>query len=289
MKQHEFSEFSYGFGFTENLLRESRAAPMGAPVFPNLIDEGGLGYDLRLDFPAQALFFQFKLADHMKGSRAAEIYGGYCPDLPLPYFRFPITRRNVSDQHRHLVELEGDNPNAVFYAAPTVNDKESFNQAYLDGVLCSESALFSPAEIDLLPDDSRHCVVYAPDRSVAYFCSEPRSMKGQTLGDVESRLVSGWNDGLAPELRTVAPLISEQLLKYCTSPIRQSVDDMRARARDRLQGKRDGTTLAAEIVDVAVELIVAREISRIALGVEFVIAQPSIHPADLLALADLRI
>jgi len=34
-----YSEFSFGYAFTENLIRSSPKAPNGAPVFPNLVQE----------------------------------------------------------------------------------------------------------------------------------------------------------------------------------------------------------------------------------------------------------
>jgi hypothetical protein len=43
-----FSEFSYGYALTEELIRNNRNTMVIAPVFPSVIDEAELGYDLYL-------------------------------------------------------------------------------------------------------------------------------------------------------------------------------------------------------------------------------------------------
>ncbi|MER8702576.1 hypothetical protein [Mesorhizobium sp. M1273] len=53
-----YTEFSFGYAFTESLIRSSSAAPVSAPVFPNLIQEGHSGFDIRINFPGVPLFFQ---------------------------------------------------------------------------------------------------------------------------------------------------------------------------------------------------------------------------------------
>ena len=52
-----YTEFSFGYAFTENLIRSSRATPAGAPVFPNLIQEAQLGYDVNINLPGRHSFF----------------------------------------------------------------------------------------------------------------------------------------------------------------------------------------------------------------------------------------
>ena len=61
-----YTEFSFGYAFTENLIRGSASAPTGAPVFHNLVQEATLGYDVRTNLPAVPLFFQYKLPELMK-------------------------------------------------------------------------------------------------------------------------------------------------------------------------------------------------------------------------------
>ena len=74
-----FTEFSFGYALTENVIRSSPTAPVGAPVFPNLIQEGVLGYDIRINFPAAPLFLQFKLPEVMRRGTAFETAQWRCP------------------------------------------------------------------------------------------------------------------------------------------------------------------------------------------------------------------
>ncbi|PVA08804.1 hypothetical protein DC366_17020 [Pelagivirga sediminicola] len=105
-----YTEFSFGYAFTENLIRGSTSAPAGAPVFPNLVQEATLGYDVRIDFPAVPLFFQYKLPELMTRASAFEIAGGLCPGLTLEFFRIALMRRDVSAQHQLLIDREGRYP-----------------------------------------------------------------------------------------------------------------------------------------------------------------------------------
>jgi hypothetical protein len=101
-----YTEFSFGYAFTENLIRSSAIAPVGAPVFPNLIQEGSAGYDIRINLPGVPLFFQYKLPELMKKGTAFEIAKYNCPGLSIPFFRMAMMRRDVSRQHELLIELE---------------------------------------------------------------------------------------------------------------------------------------------------------------------------------------
>jgi hypothetical protein len=88
MKAH-FSEFSYGYALTHELVNRFSTFVCAAPVFPSLVEEGrsGGGYDVQLDLRGHSrgylLFLQFKLSEFMVRSKASqwEDFGG-------PYFRF---------------------------------------------------------------------------------------------------------------------------------------------------------------------------------------------------------
>jgi hypothetical protein len=74
----EFSEFSYGFAVTNELINGYRTPLVAAPVFPSLIEEGRTGVaDVRLDRPGIPLFLQFKLPDCMLRNSAREIKEGW--------------------------------------------------------------------------------------------------------------------------------------------------------------------------------------------------------------------
>jgi len=54
-------------------VRNLPAPLSAAPVFPSLLEEGNLGWDLRLDMPGRAVMLQFKISDYLK-NRSAKQY-----------------------------------------------------------------------------------------------------------------------------------------------------------------------------------------------------------------------
>src|ERR1700722_9602063 len=170
-----YSEFSFGYALTENLIRSSSKAPSGAPVFPNLVQEAQLGFDVNINLPGLPLFFQFKLPELMKRMSAKE-NSVYNIGLPVPFFRMPIMRRDLSGQHDRLIELEARFPGSVLYASPRLESLTLFNIAYNAGRVHERSVFFSPTEIGTLPDDKEHTVAYQGTSSAAFFCSEPRQI-----------------------------------------------------------------------------------------------------------------
>ena len=101
-----YTEFSFGYAFTENLIRSASTAPLGAPTFPNLIQEGKLGYDVRVDFPGCPLYFQYKLPELMIRDSAVEISKHSLQGIETQFFRMHLMNRNLSSQHELLIDLE---------------------------------------------------------------------------------------------------------------------------------------------------------------------------------------
>lgn len=169
----EFTEFSYGFAVTHELILQNSGNVVAAPEFPSLIREGqaGGGYDVRLNF-GTFLFLQFKLSEFMYGGRA--LYGSL---IGLPYYKFWVTPRWQSQQHRMLVDLENAGQQ-VYYAAPIFHLQTDFNAEFQGNTVVNRSIFISPAEIGHLADDDDHCLVF--NNLEAYFCSEPRKVRLHT-------------------------------------------------------------------------------------------------------------
>jgi hypothetical protein len=125
-----YSEFSFGYAFTENLIRATPVAPHGAPIFPNLVQEAQLGYDVRLDLPGSPIFFQYKLPQLMSRNSAKEVSKKNLPGISAPFFRMPLMSKGMSNQHQRLIDLEGKFPGTVFYASPMMHSLGEFNSAY---------------------------------------------------------------------------------------------------------------------------------------------------------------
>jgi hypothetical protein len=143
----DYTEFSFGYAFTENLIRSSPKAPNGAPVFPNLVQEATLGYDVNINLPGLPFFFQYKLPELMKRNTAAEISTHKLSNLSIPFFRMPLMRRDLSQQHQRLIEWEKKFPGTVLYATPCLHSLEEFNLEYGAARVHERSVFFSPIEI----------------------------------------------------------------------------------------------------------------------------------------------
>lgn len=269
-----YTEFSFGYGFTENLIRSSLSAPTGAPVFPHLVQEARLGYDVRIDFPAVPQFYQYKLPELMKRNTAFEITGGLCPGLTVSFFRIALMRRDLSRQHQHLIDWESCYPGNVFYAAPCLETTGTFNSAYNACAVHQRSVLFSPTDIGPLPDNKVHTIAYKSGLPVGYFCSEPRSVKALAFDGLGDRLRAQFDDTRYTDCRSVARELRQNVLEGVSPVLRRAAPAMERRIRQALDQPRRATPPTREEQQVRADLLLAREISRIGFGLDLMIAQP---------------
>lgn len=168
------SEFTYGYGLTEELVRYYLPPLVAVPLFPSLRQEGqpGGGYDLRLDCPGIVLFLQFKLSDGMVYRNAAEVHQGI---MTVPFFRMHLRAKRISNQHDMLISLENSGE-TVYYVAPLFHKDTEMNCAYLSRSVFQQSRFFSPSGIGCLPDDNDHHVAFR-STGASYLCSEPKEIK----------------------------------------------------------------------------------------------------------------
>lgn len=273
-KQLEYSEFSFGYAFTENLIRSSATGPSTAPRFPNLVEEGGLGYDVEIDDGGVPMFFQYKLPERMVRATAREIReheldkGG----LPVPFFRMYL-KKESSRQHELLIKLEEKHAGSVFYAAPFIVGRTAFDHAYAGASVHLQSALFSPSEIGSLPEGEQHVVAYHPDLSWGWLCSEPVRIATRRMDSVNAERDRVLKEAPKRRVVDVAREVSESVLSLRPGELDGLAEIVRDRARQRrLQVALDRAD-AGEAAVAAEELLVARELARVGLGVEFVLAQ----------------
>ena len=275
-KQLEYSEFSFGYAFTENLVRSSATGPTSAPRFPNLVEEGRLGYDVEIDDGGDPVFFQYKLPERMVRPSAREIskHGLDWQGLPVPFFRMYLMKKESSRQHELLIELEKKHSGSVFYAAPWIVGRRAFNDSYANASVHLKSVLFSPREIGSLPGGEQHVVAYHPDLSWGWLCSEPKRIDTHRMDSVNEE--RGRNLKEAPKRRVVD--IARGVTESVMSLRRGELDGLAGNVRDRVRQRRVRGVLdrsdAEEAALAVEELLVARELARIGLGVEFVLAQP---------------
>lgn len=168
----EISEFSYGFALTAELIDTCDLKAAGAPEFETQYAEGqtGGGWDVKL--PAVPIFLQFKRSYRMvrRYAQEADLFSG------LPFFRMYLHRRDQSNQHQLLIDLE-DVGHLVLYAAPGFSLSTELSDAYSSDEVASLSLLLRPSEIQPLPDDQQHWVAFQMSPERTYFCSKPRRIK----------------------------------------------------------------------------------------------------------------
>jgi hypothetical protein len=177
MDKCQFSEFSYGYCLTEDLIVGQGTPLTAAPVFPSLVEEGqpGVGYDVRFDKPGTPLFLQFKLVHQMVRGNANEAQKGH---FHPPFYRMHLRRRLISDQHQSLLLLEQVG-NDVFYVAPGFHTTNQLNTADAGRQVWDRSFRIKPSSIGPLPDDKAHHVTFQEPIGAWRFYSEEPSKEGR--------------------------------------------------------------------------------------------------------------
>ncbi len=276
-----YTEFSFGYAFTENLVRSTTTGPAGAPVFPNLVQEAQLGYDVSIDLPGFPLFFQFKLPELMVRDTAKEISDYALPRLTTPFFRMPLMRRDLSNQHQLLIDLETGSPGSVFYVTPVMQDQVQFNTAYCAQSVHQSCFFFSPTDIGPLPDDQKHSIAYQQNPKLAWFCSEPKPAKPLDYRDISGRLRELFSDSKQTgDLNEAAGKAKQLVYKYLPAGMRNQEDAIRARLGFLRSALPEQSDLDEDTMAVSDTLVVTRELARIGLGVDMVIAQPRAEKPD---------
>lgn len=270
----DYTEFSFGYAFTENLIRSSSTTLGGAPVFPNLIQEGRLGYDVRIDFPGCPMYFQYKLPKLMVRETAVEISRHSLPGITTPFFRMHLMASDLSRQHELLIELENRYPDSVYYAAPELRSRETFNAAYNSAAVHLQSVLFSPKEIGPLPDEKPHVISYRDGLPYAWFRSEPREIRVSKFENVVRKLGRSFEEPQYRTLRDMARTTVENLLLLAPEQIRNAESAIRQRVRERSTTRTSLPGIGEATMDVVEDLLVSREIARVAFSLELIIAQP---------------
>ena len=157
MVRAQFSEFSYGFAFTHELVNHFPGLTV-APRFPSLVEEGKAGYDMKMPIRGVPMYFQYKLSDFLKGHSAKywNQYGNY-------HYRFHVTPLNISSQHKLLKEL-ADLGEEVYYVAPCFYEVGDFNAAYRDDRI-GTSSVCVPVKKLPYPGLDEHLDITYTDRS----------------------------------------------------------------------------------------------------------------------------
>jgi hypothetical protein len=153
-----FSEFSYAYAVTEDLVVAQGTQIIAAPVFPSLIEEGQYGFDVMISRPGFPLFLQFKLAHYIQRRNATETKMSL---LQPPFYRMHLRSTAISNQHAALLALERAG-NEVFYTAPAFHLREDFNEAYRLRQVWVRSFQIRPTQIGELDINEHHVAFKQP-------------------------------------------------------------------------------------------------------------------------------
>lgn len=178
MKFPEFSEFTFGYALTDNLINRVLSGVRGVPLFPSLKEEGksGVGYDIKIPRYSRPLFLQFKLPQVIRRHRKK-----WDHNLKPLYYRIHLMRRSDSSQHSSLLRLARRGRD-VYYAGPEFHTRRDLNLHYSQGNVPLRSAFFQPQDIGRLSDESHH-IAYKSGINTAWVCSRPRQLQHSCSGE----------------------------------------------------------------------------------------------------------
>jgi len=242
----DISEFSYGYALTEELIHHHGHIVSAAPHFPSLLEEGNVGYDVRLDQPGLPLFLQFKLSDCMVRDTAKEIsQHGLFP--PGTHFYRMHLRRPPSRQHQLLLALEGGG-NEVFYAAPGFDQPDELDDAYLSHGVRTRSVFIRPSWIGPLPDNHDHHVAFLLGGPQHFLSAQPKPIRYEIS-------YAAFSAELASKLASVKSRLEEQLAQLpdkLIAALKQHPESPRDGAPGRMRGRigRDREAMAQRIKSI---------------------------------------
>lgn len=180
----QFSEFSYGYTLTDNIMHSGLPATPIAPVFPSLIAEGssGGGYDVQIPLYPVPIFLQFKIPQVVR-RRSTKMPTGFTK----PYLRMHL-RTKRPNQHQLLLDLETSGK-VVAYAAPDFWQTSELDRYFNDQVVHLKTRYFTPSQIGAL-DDKAHEIAYCTSNPEAWLFSEPRKLDGHCDGEAFGKQIS---------------------------------------------------------------------------------------------------
>jgi hypothetical protein len=168
----QFSEFSYGYALTDNILHSGLPCTPHAPVFPSLYAEGTAGgYDVQIPHHPVPIFLQFKVPQIMH-RRSANMPTGFWP----PYMRMHLRTRRPN-QHRLLRDLEAQG-NEVYYTTPDFWITPDLDTYFWQQRVHVKSWYIRPSAIGPLNAKPHH-VAYERGNPVGYRCSKPTRIEGR--------------------------------------------------------------------------------------------------------------
>jgi hypothetical protein len=239
-----FSESSFGFAVTEQMIRRHRWRLAGIPYFPWIDEEGLLGWDVNIPFWGLSYFLQFKRGEEFR-YRTQPV----C-------FRFPVYKPSRSQQHNILVDW-AVSERLTYYCAPCFTSGSDLMHHSLGTTLLANTKFIPARELPRigLSDNTQHFVTYTKVNSGA-FRSKPIIING---------IVSAESSLAAEDAGAGGEIDRERLVRIDREYLRG--------VRERLFGAAgDQEQLSAQVRAFDRRpFSVLRKLARAVLGVEWVI------------------
>ena len=185
MNMAHFSEFSYGYAMTDNILHSGLPHSSLAPIFPSLFAEGrpGGGYDVMIPLRPVPIFLQFKIPQVVR-----RWSNQTPPGFDVPYLRMHL-RTWRPDQLRLLLDLENTGK-LVYYATPDFWTKRKLDEHFTNGRVHERSWYIRPTRIGIL-DDQQHYVAYRLGNNVGWRHSKLERLEGHFDAENFARELNG--------------------------------------------------------------------------------------------------
>ena len=182
----DFSEFSFGFAFTNEYIRRNPGL-IAALELPSLIREAEKGADLKLAYRGHAKYFQFKLSAYMSRSNAM-----HWSFHNRSHYRVRVSSKSRSGertQHRQLKRL-AETTKHVLYIAPKFHSETDFNNLFLRGRI-TDNSMWSPLrDLPWATDNEVHYLTFTGTQSKLDWHSEVHGLEGHFTAEEHYEMVS---------------------------------------------------------------------------------------------------
>ena len=187
------SEFTFGYAFVSEQIMNNWGNIVSVPIFPSLIKERKLGYDVKLPLKGKTFYYQFKTSELFRSKNSKYIKDG---TYSGSYYRIKLHKMFNNNQHRMLWSLS-QTERDTYYVAPECTDFLAFNNAFLHSKVTHCSRLIPLINcINYASSDSdQHYITYTKGSSAFYQHSETSEKKESILGkDMRDLYVRRVND-----------------------------------------------------------------------------------------------
>lgn len=137
-----------------------------------------------------------------------------------------------------------------------------------------DTAFFSPGDIGPLPDNKQHTIAHRGDLGHAFFCSDPQEVRRTTFDDVQQKIGALLQQKQYCDARETSRTTCNQIVDLASSTSQTQASGLADRIRVRVRAAMPTAAINTEQEETITNLLVARDIARIDLGIELLIAQP---------------